>query len=138
MNAQQHVVIEESPRLTPGEATACGGDARMVAAEFLARSCPWADADAVLLVVSELVANAVRHTAAGWWRLGLTAGPEALVVSVDDCSPLPPVAREPDLSGGGGFGWHMVRSLAHAVEVRPGPCGKSVLASWVRPASVAR
>lgn len=107
--------------------------ARDAAAEYVAEHCPWADLDAVLLVVSELVANAVRHTS-GWWRLTLRADPEELVVEIDDASDEPPVAREPDFAGGGGFGWHMVQRLAGRVEVRPLPEGKRVRASWPRPA----
>ncbi|MFI2371513.1 ATP-binding protein [Streptomyces sp. NPDC018833] len=130
MNAQPHVVIEESPH--PGSRQSAG--ARRATAEFLLQHCPWADPDAVLLVVSELVSNAIRHTA-GWWRLYLTAGADTLVVGIEDSSPLPPVARLPSLTGGGGFGWHMVQRLAGTVEVRPQPYGKRVQATWVRPAA---
>ncbi|AVZ71907.1 hypothetical protein SLUN_06600 [Streptomyces lunaelactis] len=127
MNAEPHVVIEESPcRDIAG--------ARRATAEFLLQHCDWADLDAVLLVVSELVTNAVRHTA-GWWRLHLTAGQDTLVVEMDDSSPLPPVPREPDFTGGGGFGWHMVLQLAGRVEVCPLPDGKRVQATWIRPMS---
>ncbi|WP_405784353.1 ATP-binding protein [Streptomyces sp. NBC_00859] len=106
--------------------------ARDVASRFLSQHCPWADVDAVLLVITELVANAARHTA-GWWRLRLSTEAEVLVVEMDDASPAHPVAREPDFSGGGGFGWHMVLRLAGQVEVRPRPCGKTVRAVWSRP-----
>ncbi|MFF3324119.1 ATP-binding protein [Streptomyces sp. NPDC002889] len=133
MNTKPHVVIEESPHLETSAGMDSAG-ARTATAEFVLQHCPWADLDAVLLVVSELVTNAVRHTA-GWWRLHLTAGADTLVVEMDDSSPQPPVAREPDLSGrGGGFGWHMVRRLAGRVEVRPLPYGKRVRATWVREA----
>ncbi|WP_328680241.1 ATP-binding protein [Streptomyces sp. NBC_00322] len=124
MNAEPHVVIDHSPHR--GSAGARGATA-----EFLLQHCPWADLDAVLLVVSELVANAVRHTA-GWWQLHLRAGQDTLVVEMDDSSPLPPVPREPDFAGGGGFGWHMVLSLAAQVEVCPLPYGKRVQATWLR------
>ncbi|WP_274567618.1 ATP-binding protein [Streptomyces spiramyceticus] len=107
--------------------------AREAAAHYLAQHCPWADLDAVLLVVSELVTNAVRHTP-GWWRLRLLAGLEELVVEMDDSSAQPPVPREPDFSGGGGFGWPMVLRLAGRVEIRPLPQGKRVRATWPRPA----
>ncbi|MFJ8077709.1 ATP-binding protein [Streptomyces sp. NPDC096176] len=132
MNAQPHVVIEESPH----QESRHSAGARTATAEFLLQHCPWVDADAVLLVVTELVANAVRHTA-GWWRLHLTAGHDALVVQMDDSSPQPPVARKPDFTGGGGFGWHMVHQLAGRVEVRQLPYGKRVEATWVRPAAPA-
>lgn len=127
MNAEPHVVIEESPQRD-------SAGARHATADFLSQYCPWVDGDAVLLVVSELVANALRHTA-GWWRLHLTAGQDTLVVEIDDSSPLPPVPREPDFAGGGGFGWHMVLRLAGRVEVCPLPYGKRVQATWMRPVS---
>ncbi|MFC8079505.1 ATP-binding protein [Streptomyces sp. NPDC057307] len=111
--------------------------ARQAAADFLTQHCPWADLDAVLLVVSELVSNAVRHTS-GWWRLHLTAAQESLVVEIDDSSPRMPVPRDPDFGGGGGFGWHMVTRLATRVEIRLLPEGKRVQAIWERPATPAR
>ncbi len=43
------------------------------------------DADTVVLVVSELVTNAVRH-AGGACTLGLTARPDSIEVAVDDPS----------------------------------------------------
>ncbi|WP_405688324.1 ATP-binding protein [Streptomyces sp. NBC_01387] len=106
--------------------------AREAATRFLSQNCPWADVDAVLLVISELAANAARHTT-GWWRLRLSAEAELLVVEMDDDSPVPPVAREPDFAGGGGFGWHMVQKLAGRVEISPRPSGKTVRAIWSRP-----
>ncbi|MGX1882154.1 ATP-binding protein [Streptomyces sp. NPDC055287] len=120
------MVVLDSPRQDTATA-------RETAADYVTRHCPWADLDAVLLVVSELVANAVRHTS-GWWRLTLHAGPEELVVEIDDSSDQPPVPRKPDFGGGGGFGWHMVQRLAGRVEVRPLPGGKRVRAVWARPA----
>ncbi|MCX5202596.1 ATP-binding protein [Streptomyces sp. NBC_00237] len=123
------MVVLDSPQGAQGDSAT----AREAAAAYLAQHCPWADLDAVLLVVSELVTNAVRHTS-GWWRLRLRAGQEQLVVEMDDSSCDPPVPREPDFSGGGGFGWHMVQRLAGHVEVRPLPDGKRVRATWPRPA----
>ncbi|MFI1396816.1 ATP-binding protein [Streptomyces sp. NPDC020681] len=128
MSTETHVVIDHSPHSDSARA-------RRATAEFLLQHCPWADPDAVLLVVSELVANAVRHTT-GWWRLHLTAGRDTLVVEMDDSSPLPPVPREPDFTGSGGFGWHMVMRLAGRVEICPQPYGKRVQATWMRPGPV--
>ena len=124
MNTEPRVVAD--PPLPSDSARA-----RRATADFLARHCPWADLDAVLLVVSELVSNAVQHTA-GWWRLHLAAAQDTLVVEIDDSSPAIPVSREPDFSGSGGFGWHMVHQLAGKVEISPLPCGKRVQATWVR------
>ncbi|MDN3295792.1 ATP-binding protein [Streptomyces ficellus] len=108
--------------------------ARESAARFLAEHCPWADLDAVQLVVTELTTNALRHTE-GWWRLRLRAEPEELAVELDDSSPVVPEARTPDFAGGGGFGWPMVLALASRVEVRPRAKGKTVRAIWSRPES---
>ncbi|MFC8918145.1 ATP-binding protein [Streptomyces sp. NPDC047821] len=105
--------------------------ARDTAARFVAEHCPWADLDAVQLVVTELTANALRHTD-GWWRLRLRAEHGELTVEVDDSSPAAPEARAPDFEGGGGFGWPMVLSLAGRVEVQPRPAGKTVRAVWSR------
>lgn len=104
--------------------------ARDTAARFVAEHCPWADLDAVQLVVSELTANALRHTD-GWWRLRLRAERGELAVELDDSSRTVPEARAPDFTGGGGgFGWPMVQSLAGRVEVRPTSTGKTVRAVW--------
>ncbi|MFD9415180.1 ATP-binding protein [Streptomyces goshikiensis] len=80
-------------------------------------------ADTVVLVVSELVTNALRH-GGGAYTLRLTAHPGTIEVAVGDPSPRLPRMRTPDLvDGTGGFGWHMVNDLAHHVAVTPGPEG---------------
>ncbi|MDJ0344082.1 ATP-binding protein [Streptomyces sp. H10-C2] len=109
-------------------------EARDATALFVARVCPWADLDAVVLVVSELVTNAVRHTT-GWWQLSVDGRRDRLTVRVDDSSHTPPTARIPDLSGGGGLGWTVVRALTTTVEVVQRPGGKAVRAQWWRPAA---
>ncbi|MFJ9341977.1 ATP-binding protein [Streptomyces sp. NPDC101733] len=106
--------------------TACStsavAEAREAARDFLAALRPPADpdaADTVVLVVSELVTNALRH-GGGAYTLRLTAHPGSIEVAVDDLSPRPPRMRVPDLHHGtGGFGWHMVNDLAHATAVTP-------------------
>ncbi|MGW7030895.1 ATP-binding protein [Streptomyces xanthophaeus] len=80
-------------------------------------------ADTLLLVVSELVTNAVRH-GGGTYTLRLTAHPGTIEVAVGDLSSDPPRLRIPDLRDGtGGFGWHMVNDLALATVVTPRPEG---------------
>ncbi len=80
-------------------------------------------ADTVILVVSELVTNALRH-GGGAYTLRLTTHPDTIEIAVEDPSPCPPSMRTPDLvDGTGGFGWHMVNDLAHATIVTPTPVG---------------
>lgn len=92
-----------------------------------------ARADTLLLVVSELVTNAVRH-GGGRYTLELSASPETLIVAVSDPSPARPRERTPDLNGGsGGFGWHMIRGLTHRLTIAPGPGpGKTIHAHLPR------
>ncbi|MFJ9406852.1 ATP-binding protein [Streptomyces sp. NPDC101393] len=87
----------------------------------------------LLLLVSELVANAFRHAGAVT-AVHLRADRERIEILVEDPSPRHPQERSPDLSGsGGGFGWPMVRSLALDVVVLPGPGGgKTVQAILAR------
>ncbi|MFE4912215.1 ATP-binding protein [Streptomyces sp. NPDC056652] len=86
-------------------------------------------ADTVVLVVSELVTNALRH-GGGTFTLDLTAHPDGIEVSVHDASLRVPRMRTPDLNDGtGGFGWPMVNRLARTTAVTPGPsAGKTVSA----------
>ncbi|WP_046495852.1 ATP-binding protein [Streptomyces odonnellii] len=90
-------------------------------------------ADTVVLVVSELVTNALRH-GGGTCTLRLTAHPDLVEVAVDDPSSQAPRIRAPDLNGGtGGFGWTMVNHLARATTVtRRPPGGKTVSALLTR------
>ncbi|MFJ4923786.1 ATP-binding protein [Streptomyces sp. NPDC088725] len=87
----------------------------------------------LVLVVSELVTNALRH-AGQVTALHLRADRRSLQIVVDDPSSAHPLDRTPDLTGHtGGFGWPMVRRLAEKVTVhsRPGG-GKSVRAVLAR------
>ncbi|MFD3809032.1 ATP-binding protein [Streptomyces sp. NPDC058619] len=86
-------------------------------------------ADTVVLVVSELVTNALRH-GSGTCTMDLTAHPDSIEVAVHDNSPRAPRMRTPDLNGGtGGFGWPMVNRLAHTTAVtRQANGGKTVSA----------
>lgn len=104
-------------------------DARDAARAFLDRlrqpAMATEVADTVVLVVSELATNAVRH-GGGTCTLELTADAESIEVAVHDSSPHAPRMRTPDLYGGtGGFGWPMVNRLARATAVtcRP-PAGR--------------
>lgn len=87
----------------------------------------------MVLVVSELVTNALRY-GAGTCTLDLTAHPDSIEVAVHDRSPQAPRMPTRDLNGGtGGFGWPMVNRLAHTSSVtRRASGGKRVSAILAR------
>ncbi|MEU2655059.1 ATP-binding protein [Streptomyces sp. NPDC007325] len=84
-----------------------------------------AESDAVL-VVTELVVNAVRH-AGGVRALDLVLDRSGLGIAVTDRAPDPPAPRTPSLTGEGGLGLAIVARLSGArMTCRPAPGGKSV------------
>ncbi|MFD9305639.1 ATP-binding protein [Streptomyces sp. NPDC060048] len=107
-------------------APGCIAGAREAAVAFLSHHAPPARRtfhDDVLLVVSELVTNAVRHAPGPLTlELGLIAG--GIEITVGDTSSRPPRSRTPDRTGG--RGWTIVQTLAHRVRVVPGHDGKTV------------
>ena len=84
--------------------------------------------DDVVLLVSEMVTNAVRY-AEPPVRLELQAGSEDVVVAVRDGSPEPPAPRAADEDAEGGRGMLLVDMLAADHGVRTDPPGKAV---WAR------
>jgi anti-sigma regulatory factor (Ser/Thr protein kinase) len=71
-----------------------------------------------LLVVSELVTNAVLH-APGDCVLNVAYEDGLLAIAVSDTSSDPPVPRVPDLTTAtGGFGWHLLATLTTRVDVQ--------------------
>ncbi|MFD9396967.1 ATP-binding protein [Streptomyces sp. NPDC060000] len=122
--------------VAPARSAAFISGARESARDFLEGLVPAIAseaADTVVLVVSELVTNALRH-GGGTCTLDLTAHPESIEVAVHDSSPQVPRMRTPDLNGGtGGFGWPMVNRLARASAVtRRAAGGKTVSALLTR------
>ncbi|MFD0356303.1 ATP-binding protein [Streptomyces sp. NPDC127110] len=84
--------------------------------------------EAALLVISELVTNAVRH-AAGDCALDLRLRSGGVDIDVTDGSSEEPRARRPDQQGEGGWGWHLVNRLSTDVEIRHHhgpPAGKTI------------
>lgn len=123
-----------SVNVATAPSTACIAGARQSARDFLAGLVPPASAaetsDTVILVVSELVTNALRH-GGGTRTLDLTAHPDSIEVAGHDRSPQAPRTRTPDLNGG--FGWPMASHLARATAVtRRTAGGKSVSALLAR------
>lgn len=99
-------------------------DARRITREVLAAERPEV-VDDVLMIVSELVSNAVRH-AGGVTGFSVRREGETVVVEVADASPAHPRSpgTAPDVPGG--FGWMLVNRLADRVDVAFGPGGKTI------------
>ncbi|MHA6763745.1 ATP-binding protein [Streptacidiphilus sp. PAMC 29251] len=114
------------------------GRARDHTRRFLTATAPPLTATAVgdlLVAVSELVSNAVRH-APGPCTLSLTEDPAhaTVTVTVGDTSPVRPRPRTPGLTTAtGGFGWHLLTSLAEQVDIRRQAGGKTVTARLAAP-----
>lgn len=108
------------------------GEARRATSEYVSRRCPYMNADDVVLVVSELVTNAVEHTV-GWWRLRVRVYRRRLVVEIEDANEAPPVRRVAKHGAEGGRGLYIVQRLADSVEVLRRTGGKTVRASWSCP-----
>ncbi|MEV5681424.1 ATP-binding protein [Streptomyces sp. NPDC052179] len=109
-------------------------DARGRARDFVEDLAPAIGAEAadtVVLVVSELVTNALRH-GGGTCTLNLTTHPDSIEVAVHDPSPHTPCMRTPDLTGGtGGFGWPMVNHLARTTTVTRRPAGGKTVTAFL-------
>ncbi|MFD3803106.1 ATP-binding protein [Streptomyces sp. NPDC058611] len=133
-------LVEDSPTGHPLECSCRpvrAAQARDAACGFLADlnpPPPETTVQNVLLLVSELVTNALRHAGAVT-ALHLRADRHLIHVTVEDPSSAHPQDRSPDLSGRtGGFGWPLVQRLAQSVTVvQPqfGP-GKAIIAALPR------
>ncbi|MDO0909429.1 ATP-binding protein [Streptomyces sp. DT2A-34] len=107
--------------------------ARQCAEEFLAtlaRSSPPAAPeyrDDILLVVSELAANAIQY-APGPFELTLRRALDGVHVTLGDTSTTPPAPRpfHPGKGGGGGIGWYLIHTLCDQVSVVVRADGKDV------------
>ena len=98
---------------------------RLICRELAGRLPPETLAD-VKLLVTELVANGVRHGGAheGSTLLVRVSGDEAAVrIEVENPAGTPgePAPRPPDLDGGGGLGLHIVERVASRWGVRHSP-----------------
>lgn len=85
-----------------------------------------------LLVVSELVTNAVVH-APGPCLLCVRYQDRALTIAVRDTSPSLPTPRDPDpAAADGGFGWHLLTSLTSRIDVQPHADGGKTITAVLR------
>ncbi len=117
----QQVVLRPDPK-----AAAAGRD-------FVHRTCLlWgleATLDAAVLVVSELVTNAVVHGRSQVTvRLRLRLRPDRLLIEVEDEDSRLPVLQDNDWDALGGRGLMLVDALAARWGSQPCPCGKLVWA----------
>jgi anti-sigma regulatory factor (Ser/Thr protein kinase) len=99
--------------------------ARSFVRDELAGRLPRRQLADVALLVTELVANGVRHGGAGSGRelqVRVLGRPATLRVEVADPGPTGPVTpRRPDLGGGGGLGLQIVERVASRWGVGDGP-----------------
>lgn len=99
---------------------------RLVEDELLGR-LPRPLVDDVMLLVTELVANGVRHGGAGvdsslqLLLQGRRPGLHVEVVNADRAGADAPARRSADLAGGGGIGLNLVDTLASRWGVRRAP-----------------
>lgn len=115
------------------EAAAAAREATRAFLEKAAQARPPAgldSADAVLLVVGELVSNAIRHTD-GPCTLHLALRGDGIDVRVTDTSPHPPEPRAPHTEGSGGWGWLVVNHLATDLHIEPAPSGGKAICARV-------
>jgi anti-sigma regulatory factor (Ser/Thr protein kinase) len=120
-----------SPSRFPGELRNVTG-ARLAAEEFLralSRQAPpgaqeyWDD---ILLVVTELAANAIQY-APGPFDLRMRRTFDGVHVTMRDTNPARPEPRPfHPRTGGGGIGWHLVHTLCSQVSVVVHDTGKDI------------
>jgi serine/threonine-protein kinase RsbW len=93
--------------------------------------------EAAVLLVSELVTNAVQHTRTGSPTivLRLEAGQTTLRIEVEDADPRWPQPRLPVGLDESGFGFVLVEALARKWGVRETAAGKAVWAELDNPAA---
>jgi anti-sigma regulatory factor (Ser/Thr protein kinase) len=110
-----------------------GGDdnaaeAREYARAFFADAVPSPEAGLmrdILLAVSELVTNAVRH-APGPCALTLADDGRCVTIAVSDTLSVLPSPRPADLAGGGGLGWYVLTALGGDINAQRHSGGKTV------------
>lgn len=95
---------------------------------FLGARVPVAQADDAILVVSELVTNALRHGLGDVVVRASIEEPTSVRVAVTDSGPEQPTLLPPNPTRIGGVGLRIVDEIARSWGVAPFPGGKTV---WV-------
>ncbi|GHD75233.1 hypothetical protein GCM10010336_50540 [Streptomyces goshikiensis] len=119
-----------APAPGPAHAPASAAAARSSVRDLLRRAGVSLDsvtAADVLLVTSELVTNAIRH-GGGLAAFHIEITDDALLLSVADTNPDPPLPRTGTPDRPGGYGWPLVQRLADRVDVRSHGGGKTISA----------
>jgi anti-sigma regulatory factor (Ser/Thr protein kinase) len=114
------------------EPTSASAVRRELAADLELHGIRSDDVDAVTLVVSELVGNAIRHTAAtedAELDISWAVGDQEVYVCVGDPSDELPRRKFPDAESTGGRGLTIVEALSKDWGADPTPSGKRV---WAR------
>lgn len=116
---QHHLCVDPLPRVV--------GQARQFVRRH-APELPGATADALLLLTSELVSNAVLHARTAI-EVGLTVTETSVVVTVHDLDLATP-EQHPYLHREGGWGLALVAALAQSTAISPHPEGGKT--AWFR------
>ncbi len=115
-------------RLSFGWHAAAPGQARRSIADWLASAgCPNEVVDAMSLVTSELVTNAIVHAESAPEVTAMLSGGRVRL-EVYDNHPAPPVVQPDDERRVGGFGLRVVETLTHGWGWEPIGHGKRVWA----------
>ena len=86
--------------------------------------------DRVALAVSELTTNALLHGGGETLCVEVAIDAGAVVVTVHDASPMPPVLKHVDADTVGGRGLALVAAVSDSWGYQPTPAGKSVWCRW--------
>ena len=117
-------VLERTLPITPGAARLARATAQVACRAWsISSAC-----EVVVLAVSELVGNAVRHGSGGRLTLRLSMTPRRLRLEVTDNAPGTPTVRTPPAEAEGGRGLWLISELSTRWGVEPAPPGKRI---WV-------
>jgi anti-sigma regulatory factor (Ser/Thr protein kinase) len=102
------------------------GEARGWLQQILLSMHARTDEEAAVLLVSELVTNAIRHSRSEGFMVEVELTDDKLIVGVTDGEPASPVLRQPETDDTGGRGIALVAQLSEHWGVSPRAGGKRV------------